>query len=319
MRIVGIASGTKIYAPDDSYFSFFNSPYISHSHGSSIDIYPHHQSWSDYVVSPVGGKIVRIKKIKMGQPKEFPTEDFDYAIGIQPDSSETDIVRILHCDPSVVVGDTIEIGDSLGVTLRSRYFNYWTGPHYHVELMHTDSFERSSKSYPFDEVFRFARKKGAIQRTDIDFEVNEVTEDYVKGIPRGVEHASLSDLVGLAAMDENETILGMLDGGLSHYKQGGVVGGLDIGMNTQVFFANTPVGSITASNRFLRGPAITPFLDGHPLRGLSCFIYPNLYTKQGIPPLVLVPNRYDEFRGIIEVGDVCQLQIRSVNNMVKAD
>ena len=319
MRIVGIASGTKIHAPEDSYFSFYNSPYISHGQGSSVDIYPHHQSWSDDVVSPVSGRVVRIKKMQMGRPREFPTEDYDYGLGIQPELSQNDIVRILHCEPTVVIGDRVEVGDKLGVTLRSRFFNYWTGPHYHVEVMESDSFERSSKSYPFDRIFSFPSGQGLKPTVDIAFEISEVTQDYVKGFPQGIEQATISDLMGLAAMDKDNIVLGILDGGLSHYKQGGVVGGSNIEESKQIFLAGTPVGSVTESNRFLRGPAITSYLEGQQLRGLSCFVYPNQYTRKGVTPLVLVPRQYDQFRGIVEVGDVCSLQITSENNTVKAD
>lgn len=319
MRIVGIASGTEIHAPDDSYFSFYNSPYISHGQGSSVDIYPHHQSWSDDVVSPVSGKIVRIKKMQMGRLREFPTEDYDYGIGIQPEQSQNDLVRILHCEPTVSIGNQVEVGDKLGVTLRSRFFNYWTGPHYHVEVMEADAFERSSKSHSFDQIFRFSNKKGLKPTADLSFEISDVHSDYVKGFPKGAEHAIISDLVGLAAMDKASMILGILDGGLSHYRRGGVVGGSDMEINKQVYFAGAPVGSVTDSNRFLRGPMITSYLEGHQLRGLSCFIYPSLYTKKGVPPLVLVPKEYDQLRGVVSVGDVCNLRIRSKNNTVKAD
>ncbi|MHA2025141.1 MAG: hypothetical protein ACW98U_04485 [Candidatus Thorarchaeota archaeon] len=319
MRLVGVASGTKIHAPDDSYFSFYNSPYISHGQGSSVDIYPHHQSWTEDVVSPVSGQVVRIKKMQMGRPKGFPTEDYDYGIGIQSDSSQGDIVRILHCEPTISIGDLVETGDKIGVTLRSRFFNYWTGPHYHVEVMGVDSFERSSKSYPFLEIFSFSREKAKQSTAELAFEISEVTQDHIKGFPRGIAQASISDLRGLAGIDKDNMVLGILDGGLSHYKQGGVVGGLEIEMKKQVFFAGNPVGSIINSNRFLRGPAITSYLDGNQLRGLSCFVYPVQYTRKGVTPLVLVPQQYDQFRGVVEVGDVCSLKITGQNNTVKAD
>jgi hypothetical protein len=308
---VGIASETEICAPDDSYFSFYNSPYISHGQGSSVDIYPFHQNWSDIVVSPVTGKVVKIKKMKMGRPREFPTDDHDFGIGIQPEYSDTDIVRILHCKPSVSVGGSIEIGEVIGETLRSRFFNYWTGPHYHVEVMALDSFERSSQSYPFKQLFQFHQSKGVKQSAKIEFEISQVTEDFVKGFPRNVEHASLSGLIGLAAKNQDYVNLGILDGGLSHYERGGVVGGIDIELNTLVYLARHPVGTITDSNQFLRGPSITSTLDGYNLRGLSCFIYPEVYTKKGVPPLVLVPRQYGQFKDTISVGDVNLLEITS--------
>ncbi|MHA2352262.1 MAG: hypothetical protein ACXABX_03995, partial [Candidatus Thorarchaeota archaeon] len=132
MRIVGSAAGINIHAPEDAYFSFFNSPYIGHDIGSAIDIYPRHQEWGGDVVSPVSGKIVKTRKMRMGQPKQFPTHEFDYGIGILPEESDTDIVRIMHCEPDVSEGENVVLGDPIGRAIRSRYFNYWTGPHYHV-------------------------------------------------------------------------------------------------------------------------------------------------------------------------------------------
>jgi murein DD-endopeptidase MepM/ murein hydrolase activator NlpD len=318
MRTIGIASGTKILAPDDSYFSFYNSPYISHGQGSSVDIYPAHQSWKGPVTSPVSGKVLRIKKMRMGRPRGFPTEDYDFGIGIQLDHSQDDIVRILHCEPTVGVGDRIDVGDEIGTTLRSRFFNFWTGPHYHVEVMAAESFERSSRSYPFNQTLQFSRVDGTEQDGDIEFEISEVTEDFVKGFPLNSEHAGLNGLVGLAAKNREDEILGILDGGLSHYKQGGVIGGFDIEPGTEVYFAGSSVGTQSKSNHFLRGPSIRSFLDDHILRGLSCFIYPEMFTRKGVPPLVLVPQQYNQLKGIMNVGDVCNLRIEGKSNTVKA-
>jgi len=319
MRIVGIASETEIYSPDDSYFSFYNSPYVSHGQGSSVDIYPFHQSWQDIVVSPVSGKVVKIKKMKMGRPKEFPTHRNDFGIAIQPEHTDKDIVRILHCDPTVSVGDRVDLGDSIGKTLRSRFFNYWTGPHYHVEVMDLESFERSSQSYPFKQLFRFPPREGLKESANIEYEISQVTRDFVKGFPRNIEHSTISDLIGLAAKSQEDVNFGILDGGISHYKQGGVVGGVNIKSNSVVYFAGKPVGTIADSHRFIRGPVISSTLDGKDLRGLSCFIYPEVYTKKGVPPLILVPNEYDQFSDTIIEGDVCLLEINSKNNMIKAE
>ena len=86
MYRIGDAKGIKLHAPKDAYFSYFNSPYFSHSHTSAIDVYPHHQDWNGPVLSPISGKIVRVQKTAMGRKKEFPTEDYDFGIAIQPET-----------------------------------------------------------------------------------------------------------------------------------------------------------------------------------------------------------------------------------------
>jgi len=320
MRVIGSASGIDILAPDDAYFSYYNSPYISHSQGSSVDIYPSHKSWAEDVVSPVSGKIVQIKKMKMGNPKPFPTEDFDFAIGIKPESSDDSIVRIMHCRPNLRIGESVSIGDSIGVTLRSRFFNYWTGPHYHVEIMHEDMFHRSSRSYSFEctidtSILKASPKKKSEAEFEID--LSEVTKDYVSGLCKGIGWASYGDLKGLPASDNSESVMGILDGGISHYKHGGIVGGRDLEIGEEVFLANLPVGTASNSNMFMRGPVISAYIDGHRLRGISCFIYPTIYSQSDEQPMVLVPQQYDQFTGLLREGDTVLLQLRE-NNMVKA-
>ncbi|MBE0527265.1 MAG: hypothetical protein IH631_10000, partial [Candidatus Thorarchaeota archaeon] len=108
MNVIGEAKGIKLHSPTDAYFSYFNSPYFGHSHATAIDIYPHHHEWGGPVESPIVGKLVRTQKTKMGRKKEFPTDDYDFGIAIQPENSEGAIVRILHCKPTLKEGSTVE-------------------------------------------------------------------------------------------------------------------------------------------------------------------------------------------------------------------
>ncbi|MFX1484076.1 MAG: hypothetical protein ACFFCP_12925 [Promethearchaeota archaeon] len=321
MRVVGMASGIEIHAPDDAYFSYFNSPYISHSQGSSIDIYPFHQLWSGEVVSPVSGKIVKIREMKMGRPKSFPTEDFDFAIGIRPEESPNTIVRVMHCKPGVNAGESVDKGDSIGTTLRSRYFNYWTGPHYHVEIMDEDSFLRSSKSYPFERTIDLgALQESGLnkQSSDFELEVSSVTKDFVKVFSKDFTAVTIGHLTGLAAMDSNGLVQGILDGGISHYKHGGIVGESGIECGYEVYLGNVPIGRMYDSNRFLRGPSCVAYLNSQRIKGISCFVYPGLYSRRGQQPIVLVPQYYGQFRDTLAEGDIAILKIAGESNTVKA-
>jgi len=323
MRVVGSASGINIHAPDDAYFSYFNSPYIGHDIGSAIDIYPRHQEWGGDVEAPVSGKIVRIKKMKMGQPKQFPTHEYDYGIGIIPEESNIDIVRIMHCEPTVCEGETVNLGDSIGNTIRSRYFNYWTGPHYHVEILPLDSFPRSSQSYPLEIGYQFETKKPDNAQMTVEFLVNSVTEDHVIGYAENLGYAAIGDLVGLSAANEGGEIIGIIDGGLSHYKLSGVIGTTNLEQGEHVKLQNHPVGTVRdkkeGATSFRRGPSITSFLDNIELRGLSCFIYTKHYTRKNIPQQILIPQKYGQFKGFFNEGDLCEFRITSSSNTVKVD
>jgi hypothetical protein len=323
MRVVGSASGIKIQAPDDAYFSYYNSPYISHDIGSAIDIYPRHQEWGGAVVAPVSGKIVKTKKMRMGQPKQFPTHEFDYGIGILPENSDTDVVRIMHCEPAVSESETVNLGDHIGNAIRSRYFNYWTGPHYHVEILPLESFQRSSKSYPLEFEYQFESKKPSNSLENIEFLVDSVTDDHIIGYAEHIGHATIEDLVGLSASNEERETIGILDGGLSHYKLGGVIGSSQLKQGTHVKLLDSSVGSIRntkdGTSVFRRGPSIISFLDSTELRGLSCFIYTKHYTRKKNPQLILIPKKYGQFKRLFNEGDLCELRITSSNNTVKAD
>lgn len=321
MRVVGTAAGIDIHSPDDAYFSYFNSPYIGHSLGSAIDIYPSHQEWGGDVESPVSGRIVKIKKMKMGRPKQFPTDEYDFAIGILPESSDTKIVRIMHCIPTVAEGDSVDLGDSLGKSLRSRYFNYWTGPHYHVEILHLESFQRSSQSLPLELDYQFDSSQINPSRDSVEFIINTVTDDNIIGYAKNLGFSSIRDLYGLAASVSDRGDVGILDGGLSHYKIGGVIGTGSLPEGELVSLNGSAIGSISdvksGASLFLRGPSLFAFLDNIELRGLSCFIYPKQYTKEGFPQLILIPKFYGQFTDLFQTGQVCELRLSSNNNMVK--
>ncbi|MHA1964542.1 MAG: hypothetical protein ACXACG_17550 [Candidatus Thorarchaeota archaeon] len=323
MRVVGSASGINIHAPDDAYFSYFNSPYIGHNNGSAIDIYPRHQEWGGDVGSPVAGKIVRIKKMRMGQPKQFPTHDYDYGIGILPEESDADIIRVMHCEPTISEGEAVNLGDHLGRTIRSRYFNYWTGPHYHVEILPLESFERSRKSYPLKLEYEFEPTRPHSTHKSIEFLIDSVTNDRIIGFADKLEHSTIGDLSGLAATIKDYTVVGIIDGGLSHYKIGGVIGTSGLAVESQIHLLESPVGTVrvikSGVSIFMRGPSITSFLDDIEIRGLSCFIYSKHYTRKKTPQLILIPQRYGQFKGLFNEGDSCEFRIASRNNMVKAE
>jgi hypothetical protein len=321
VRVVGSASEISIFAPDDAYFSYFNSPYIGHSLGTAIDIYPRHQEWGGPVLAPVSGEIVKVKKLHMGKTKPFPTDDFDYGIAIRVESTREDVVRVMHCKPMIQEGDKIDLGDQIGYAIRSRYFNYWTSPHYHVEIMQLESFSRSSKSYPLD--IPVGKKRHQLENADVSMELSiiDVNDDRDIGYLRGISYTSIGDLIGLSTQDEKGSVVGILDGGLSHYQHGGVIGTHQIKAGDTVFFGGHPIGNI-ASRRgevgfFERGPSIVASFNGIELRGLSCFLYPPQYTKRGIPQTILIPREHRGFRNLIENDSIGILEISSSNNMNK--
>ena len=323
MRVIGSAVGISLYVPDDAYFSYFNSPYIGHDVGSAVDIYPRHGEWGDIITAPVSGKVVRIKKMQMGRPKQFPTDEFDFGIGILPEEVDSDIVRVMHCEPTVQIGEIVDFGDQIGNAVRSRYFNYWTGPHYHIEILPFDSFHRSTKAHPLELDYHFEPRASSVLTNHSEFLIESVTEDNIIGYPKVLDYAKVGDLTGLAAISKEREVVGILDGGFSHYRLGGVIGTDQLQSGDHINLAGFPVGTVRDSKRgatvFKRGPSIITYLDETELNGISCFLYPKQFTKNKTPQLILIPKRYGEFKGVFNEGEVCKLRISHGSNMVKAD
>ena len=122
-----------------SHFSIGTSPYYAHQHGLAIDIYQDLSLDNYEVLSPVFGKILKIKTLIAPKPKFVGGIDKDYLILINNPSNPDIVWKLMHVKPFGNAGDQIEIGEPLGKTIRNGYFAYW---HYLVSL----SFELASTS-----------------------------------------------------------------------------------------------------------------------------------------------------------------------------
>ncbi|MHA2208455.1 MAG: hypothetical protein ACXABV_04745 [Candidatus Thorarchaeota archaeon] len=250
MRIVGVAAGTQLFAPDDSFFSYFNSPFIGHKRSSSIDVYPSHQLWGGPAFSPVDGRIQRVKKLRMGMKKVFPTSDSDYAIAISPDENDEVVVRVLHCKPSVSEGDLVAKGDSIGELLRSRYFCFWTRPHYHIEVMDPTHFHRSSQSFPLEPRFEAVQVISGDDTHKFECEVISCTDDVIIVVAKTNVFAKAGDCYGHLAVLGNNRNIGFIDAGIPHYEQGGVIGNSIVQTGASIGVWNTDVGQVLPSCLF---------------------------------------------------------------------
>jgi len=122
------AGALSIKVREDYYFSFINSPYYSHRELVAIDIYPK----GDVVLSPFHGKLVFFKKL-FGE----------YIVGFKSDGY---YIRVLHLDPHVDMGHEVDVGDVLGVPVRSPTFCWWTENHIHIEVRSRPEFIKARGS-----------------------------------------------------------------------------------------------------------------------------------------------------------------------------
>ncbi len=318
--MVGSAAGIDLFAPADAYFSYFNSPYVGHKQGASIDIYPSHEEWGGPAYSPIAGQIIRIKKMKMGKERTFPSEEADFGIAIAPEGS-TDIVRILHCVPEVDEGTTVEAGQRVGSLIRSRYFNYWTGPHYHIEIMKARDFSRSTKSYLLDVELASVQQVQQKSVSELECLITSVTDDVIMAATDDSPIAISGDLVGHAAHCGSDRKYGLLDAGVPHYSHGGILGIAKPVEESSVTAWGTNIGYVVANldSRlpFKRGEPFQLAFEGEIIKGVSCFAFTKKQTVKGSPPVIMIPRQYGGFSGKFAEGDVGVLSFKRPNDIVK--
>jgi len=320
MRRVGSAAGIDLFAPADAYFSYFNSPYVGHKQGASIDIYPSHEEWGGPAYSPIAGQVIRVKKMRMGKERIFHSDKADFGIAIAPEGS-TNIVRILHCVPEVDEGTTVEAGQRLGSLIRSRYFNYWTGPHYHVEIMNARDFGRSTKSYPLNVALDSVQQVRQKSASELECLITRVTDDVIVAVTDDSPMAISGNLVGHAAYCGSDRRHGILDAGVPHYRHGGILGLAKPVEECTVTAWSTDIGYAVASldNRlpFKRGESFQPAFEDEIIRGVSCFAFTKKQTVKGFPPVIMIPQQYGGFSGKFAEGDVGVLSFKRPNDIVK--
>ncbi len=308
MRCIGQMGNIDIFVPTDAYLSLFNSPYIGHIKGSALDVYPAHEEWDGPAKSPVSGKVTHIHRIRMGKKGEFFTNEFDYAIGITPLGREDEIVRVLHCHPTVDIGQVVEIGDEIGSLLRSRYFNFWTGPHYHLEAMQAQFFKRSSQSFLFGSMKPMEPNLMVYIGTclfDSSWIIERVTDDYILLASKDAEFGSVNGYFGhLAHLGESQKAL--LDMGFPHYHYGGLYG-LDSPSVGKVRIGDVTIGSNAEAHRgvvqFRTYQTRQILLNNERVRGISTYLYSSRQLVKGKPLLKIIPLQYPAYTFHVSEGE----------------
>jgi hypothetical protein len=181
MRPVASARGVDIFCPDNGKFTFMKSPFAAHTTLSAVDIYSG-GTFGDIAPSPVEGEVIDIRGYT--SPTPFKDRDFmEYIIAIQQDDS---VVKILHSKPVVDVGDTVDVGDPLGILIKNGYFYFWNEPPLHVEVREVDDYIRASNDNPLSAKFSFSGSNFSME-SNIKCRVVFCNEKYalLKGVYSG--------------------------------------------------------------------------------------------------------------------------------------
>jgi hypothetical protein len=201
---VALAGGVTIHCPEDGRFAFFNSPYPAHRLSTGVDVYSG-GGFGDAVPSPVGGEVTLIRRVRSPKGRSFRDPGYDVVTLIGDPVDPETVVKILHVEPTVEVGDTLEPGEELGTLLRSGYFGYSTQPHAHLEVRRASDPLRVRGGYPIRRLVNMGRLEP----------VDEIRGVVAKRLPghavlrlEGARYGLIGDIGG---------VHGVLDGGIPYY------------------------------------------------------------------------------------------------------
>ncbi|MFP9190650.1 hypothetical protein ACLI4Q_03140 [Natrialbaceae archaeon A-CW1-1] len=288
-------------------FSLYNSPYPAHDDGCAIDLYPGtlRDGRTTEAPSPVSGTVLETRTVR-APPKPYAPEH-DHLILIECDGSgplEGLVARVLHVDPIVEAGMTVEAGDSLGRLVRAGFFAPWVDNHLHVGFRTPEQhLHRATGSLPIEL---------GLEVTPLEWDgtgtVVETGETYaVLDAPRHPDPGN--GFVGIAADCGS-----VLDGGIPHYDGGGVLGqdsdrdrdngdgGSRLNGESDVRLNGDRLG--VSQGRTVTWDDVTVTVDDTPITGLSCFCA----RDDGFGAKLICPNRP------FEVGSDVRVRVERTGN-----
>jgi hypothetical protein len=279
--------GVYLYLLDSfEYISLFNSPYYAHNHGIAADIYLGPGKFGAEAPCPSPGKVISIKKVGTPTRKNFNAEETDYLIILKSDENPEYVIKMLHVNPKVKIGENLDLGDCVGTLIRSGFFNFWTDPHIHIEIRNPGDAIRAKGAYP---IHLLSLKKKGCSESDNSFkcEVIDVRTDYTMVEPSRRVIINMGRFYGFVTRINNA--LGLLDCGLPHYGFGGIIlekNNFDLGQ--KVFIGDLHIGKVVEKRQNIAGIKLEPLsinCEGINLRGLS------LYMNLKKPLIKLISKR----------------------------
>lgn len=171
MKKIAGHDDVDIYAPDNSRFSFMKSPYAAHKTNSAVDIY--YGCFGGPALSPVDGKVIDIRSFDT--PTPFKGRDSkEYLIAIQQGKY---VVKIIHIEPHIAIGEEISIGERIGTFIKNGYFIFWNDPVMHVEVRDPRNYLRASNDHELSPNIEW---RNLPDGKTVEFEcvVEEVNENY---------------------------------------------------------------------------------------------------------------------------------------------
>jgi hypothetical protein len=272
--------------------AFHSSPYPSHVQGGAVDIFGSREFGAP-VISPVAGEVTLIDKSNVGKSRHFESPPHDYIIAIK---SQGICARILHVEPEVEVGDTIEVSERLGGYIRTPLLPFWSYPHAHVEVKDCKDVEHPQETFPVEPIVK-GNYKGPKNKdlTSFSGKVKLFTPNYILISPSINFFGRIGDFHGIAVAVGNE--MGLLDAQTPWNAYGGVIIGEDseVKAGDEVKFGSVLLGKVER----ITGSLATYVLGGELGDGIDRYSKGLLYKDVG---RFNVPHKRIKVNGEIFLG-----------------
>lgn len=272
---VAKSMGMEIYAPENGFISFSNSPYYSHTNTLAVDVYPNIDVPFPYAPSPVEGTISNIYEFKAPSQRYFETPETEKLVLISNPKRPDLRVRLLHVDCKLEIGTQISVGDSLGCLERSGFFDFWTARHIHIEVRRKEEPLRAKGAFPMLPINCGETVEGEPQDALSARGIKAVGKDYLL-VETGGSVIRVGGFWGLGCTVGGQ--LGVLDSGLPHYGYGGVhlVDSSSVRAGDSVRLWGVDAGAVTSVNKnfaLFRCRPLAVYVGGIPFRGFSLYLW----------------------------------------------
>ena len=294
MKPIATAENIKIYCLNTGRYSFFNSPYPAHKQISGIDIYAS-DNFGEVMPSPVSGTVINLRKVKAPKGHGFKDTGYDIVIILESTENPSKSIKLLHIEPNVSVGDTIEKGDIIGKTLRSGYYGYATSPHVHVEIRDPSDPLRARGGY---ELTHTGIIGSLSKSSSLIGEVISENKNYTL-LRLSRKNPGLVGSIG--------EVPGIIDGGIPYYGW--------LGCHTKeptfgdlIKLLGIPIGKVEKSSEKVcigRSLSYQFIANKNPIRGLSLYLTPN---NEEIVKIIHIKRGESSFKA----GDEVEIEILPV-------
>lgn len=267
----------QVSIPQTSHFTIGTSPYYAHQHGLAIDIYNNLSIENYEVLSPISGKILKIKSLIAPKPRFSEGINRDYLILIKNPLNSDIVWKTMHVKPNLNVGDRIDVGDPLGTTIRNGYFAYWSSPHLHLEVRPSKDpiRARGGKDFSLAVELRdqFEESCESNEFKNIPVEIQSVYPEFILcRLPEHFYH-KIYPIYGLKVRKGHIDCI--LDGGIPHYKIGTIISDKDFKTKNSISLGSKIIGTlneIKGQFGFFNFNPVKFFINDIEIRGISLYL-----------------------------------------------